>query len=679
MTTTPEREPLLAASKNRLSTVFLVAILILAVVMRIAWPGITEFKYDEATAARGALNLLRDGIWPTHGVTSSLGIPHPPLTSYVLILPFAITRNPAFAAALMGALGVLAIWLTYLLGRRYFDEQVGLIAALLFTISPWAAFYSRKLWSQNIPAVTLLFILALFALVIDRKPKALAGALITLGALLGLHLGGVAFVGVFVLALAFHPRALVSSSGESSSADRRREWLIWGGVGLAGFLLLNLPYAMEFISGHTSLGAVFFSAGAGGGRQPVSHLAIFYTADIATGQHFEALTGGAFYNPYGDFSLPDLDQALNWTEVWLIILSMAYLVIKTGVLLVRRLADRGGEGDASALSRHSLILLWLALPVSMWAFSGGELLPHHFIQTYPAQLITLAIMLVDLLRLVEERLSALKPVVVGVLALWLVVLSAWHVTTYLGMLRFFVDTPNGYGHATPTRLMWDAAREARQLARPTGAPVVVHTFGDDPDQDGGAAEMDALLGDFDLYLIDSPVIEVYPARDYVWLESHTDGTFTVEARAADAVAWPGDDLIASLVNGVNLHAVAFAGEQTLTPGEPLNLTLDWSIWGIPPSPDDYSLSVQLFTADGVRWAQVDDQFLRTTYWHPGDRIRTTVSLPVAGDAPPDGEYHLVVVMYIYLPDGTTQNVAFLDAAGNPAGQIITIPWDSIIP
>jgi hypothetical protein len=43
----------------------LIAILLLAVLLRIAWPGITEFKYDEATVARAALGLITGSGPPT--------------------------------------------------------------------------------------------------------------------------------------------------------------------------------------------------------------------------------------------------------------------------------------------------------------------------------------------------------------------------------------------------------------------------------------------------------------------------------------------------------------------------------------------------------------------------------------------------------------------------------------
>jgi 4-amino-4-deoxy-L-arabinose transferase-like glycosyltransferase len=660
--------------KPRPTTLLLIAILLLAVLLRIAWPGITEFKYDEATVARAALGLIHHGVWPTHGVTSSLGIPHPPLTAYLLAIPFALTRNPALAAAFMGVLGVLAVWLTYLLGKRYFDERVGLIAALLFTISPWAAFYSRKLWSQNIPAITLLFMLSLYALAVDRKPRALAGALITLGALTGLHLGGFAFVGVLILTLLLHPH--IFKPGDSPGTPPA--WWKWAAIGLVGLILLSLPYTMQFVSGQTSLSDAFASAESSGGARSLSHLPIFYTADIATGQHFEALTGGKFRNPLGRFPLPDLDGPLNWTEVWLIITAMAYLAIKTLVLAFRRFKTPANQ-QTTAASRHALLALWLAMTIVMWTLSRGELLPHHFIQTYPAQLLALSIMLVDGIDALGRRWPPAKKIATTVVAIWLIVLTAWHTTTYLGMLHFVATTPNGEGHASPVRDMWAAARQARQLAAPQDLPVVVHTFGDDPDQEGGAAEFDALLGDLNLYLVDGTNVEVLPPGEYVWLKTGENGTYKVELRSGEDVPGPAGGLAAHLVNGVNLQGIIPATQSPIKPGQPLELFLFWDVWGIPPVPDDYSFSVQLYTADGVRQGQVDDHFLRTTYWRPGDRIRTRVAIPVSPDAPPDGPYHIVVVMYVYLPGGETQNVDYLDAAGNPAGQIITIPLPGLTP
>jgi len=136
-------------------------ILLLAAGLRLTRLGLAEFKYDEATTARSALAIAREGQFPALGMVSSLGPHNPPLMSYVLALPLAVSQDPRLATGWIAFLGVVAVGLTYWIGRAYFNWRVGALAALLFAASPWAVLHSRKIWAQNIPALTLVFVAAL--------------------------------------------------------------------------------------------------------------------------------------------------------------------------------------------------------------------------------------------------------------------------------------------------------------------------------------------------------------------------------------------------------------------------------------------------------------------------------------------------------------------------------------
>jgi len=65
-------------SKPRpLDLVLLVAILALAALLRIGWPGITEFKGDEARIALLALDLVEGKAFPLKGTGTSVGLQVP--------------------------------------------------------------------------------------------------------------------------------------------------------------------------------------------------------------------------------------------------------------------------------------------------------------------------------------------------------------------------------------------------------------------------------------------------------------------------------------------------------------------------------------------------------------------------------------------------------------------------
>ncbi len=657
--------------KRRIHTALLIVILAVAAFLRLGWPGITEFKYDEATMVRLALGLLDKGIWPTHGLTSSLILPHPPLTAYLVAIPLLFGRSPALAVLFFGALGVLAVWLTYVLSKKYFDERVGLLAAALFATAPWAIFYSRKIWSQNVPAITVVFFLALCGLVVARRRELVAWVLIALGALMGLHLGGAAFAIILLLVLVLYPRTWKTMFPPDEPFVRRFQWVA---VGLAGFLVLMAPYIVEFTSGDTSLADVLDRAGEGVEQEPISTLPARFAARVATGHQFHALAGSKFEGYYDSLPLPNLNDSLDYAEVWLILAAMGYVVVKAVFLAVRGARSEDGVRGSPEGVVVTILALWIVVTIGMWTATRGEIQPHHFIQLLPAQYLSVGILLFDGVDCLGKRSPRLESASIGLIAVFVAALWTWQVTEYLGMLRFVSTEQLAGGHSTPAREIWRTAREARRLARASDMPIVVYTLGDNPEQEAGAAEFDALLGDFDLYLVEGEALDVVPAREFVRITTRSDGTYGLEVK-------PGHDPIDAaalthLSNGVDFAGISLeslSGE--IEPGGELPLMLRWVIRDVPEDERNYSFTVQLMTEDWGRWGQVDDHFLRMDYWHEGDMVLTFVRVPVSPDLPPGERYQLVVAMYTFQGDGQQGNVDILDAAGNPAGQLIVLPLE----
>lgn len=646
-------------------TLILAGILLLALILRVGWPGITEFKFDEAGIARQSLGLIHDGIWPT-GVLADISLPHPPLITYLLAIPLAITRNPALASALMGLLGVLAVWLTYRLGAQYYDRRVGLVAAALFALSPWTIFFSRKIWAQNIPALTLALMLALCALIVDRKPKAVMWALIALGGLLGVYLGDAIFAVIFVVFVTLH----IPSVRQGVKAEGVKKFTLWALLGAGGLLILILPYAREFITGRTDLSSVASMGGdSGGAFSPLDRLR--FAAHIATGYQFHALAGDRFQDFYTTLWLPEPVSVLDKIQLWLIMAGMLYVVFKAFVQAVRRVTTNYEGYNPTT----TLLALWIVLPTLMWMFLRLDpALVHRYILLYPVQLLAVGIMLVDLIDWGGSRWKLPSGVLLVPVAVWIAALGIWQITEYVGMLRYVSTTPIYGGHGRPVRELWGTASLARQYAKTDNLPVVVYTTGDDPDQDGGAAVFDALLGDLDLVLVGGDGMEVVPNREFVSITQHADGDYSLQLNPSPEPA--GYNVMVRLANGIDLLDVSPSILRSLIePGGRLRLTLTWGVWDTPPTGDDYSFSVQLFTDDGLRWGQTDVHFLRSAFWHTGDLIMTSISLPVDSGVPVDGNYELVIAMYTFSSETESQGVDILDEAGNPAGQLIFIPLD----
>lgn len=124
-------------------------ILSIALLMRFANVGVVEFFHDDAMLSTLALEMTREGVIPTTGILSSVGIPNPPISVYVMALPFALSNDPAVAISFIIALNVVGIFLMWLIARRHFGPSVALIVGLAYALNPWAILYSRKIWAQD--------------------------------------------------------------------------------------------------------------------------------------------------------------------------------------------------------------------------------------------------------------------------------------------------------------------------------------------------------------------------------------------------------------------------------------------------------------------------------------------------------------------------------------------------
>ncbi len=122
-----------------LSRILLLVILLLGAVLRVYRLDAQSFWNDEGNSARIAersINLVIEGAG---------GDVHPPGYYLLLHLWRAALGQSEFALRFLSVVaGLTLVALTYRLGRRLFDEAIGLIAAFLGAISPFAVYYSQE-------------------------------------------------------------------------------------------------------------------------------------------------------------------------------------------------------------------------------------------------------------------------------------------------------------------------------------------------------------------------------------------------------------------------------------------------------------------------------------------------------------------------------------------------------
>lgn len=199
------------------------------------------FYIDEALPGYNAYSLLETGkdeygkAFPT--ALRFYGSYNPPLYTYLTILPVAFLGLTIFSVRFMAAFsGVLSIVVVY-----YFLKKINLtkskltpaVAALLFTISPWAVLYSRVGYEISL-AFLLFSVGSLFVWLGFKKPRLL---------ILGLSLLSlstyVAYTQRFLVPIFILGTLLVFA--KKINVDKLRRHLV---VGLVVAMIIQIPHLL---------------------------------------------------------------------------------------------------------------------------------------------------------------------------------------------------------------------------------------------------------------------------------------------------------------------------------------------------------------------------------------------------------------------------------------------------
>ncbi len=667
----------------------LLGILALALFLRMGWPTLAEFKRDEATVARRALAIAYEGDRPAAGVGSSFGTANLPLTLYLTAIPLRLWQDPVAAVLFVGLLNGLAVLACYALGsiflrpnlvkcssslNPYSGRAVGLVAAFLFAVNPWAVIYGRKIWCRTLPLVTLGFFAAVFATFVRKRSWALVGAFVGLAALVGLQLEGIAFIPLLFILILLYRKQVVLRQAQG----RLLRPLL---VGLFLFVLAVSPYVIhDALHGWPSLrDFLHFASGEAHFSWDALRYAFFLTG--SEGIHGMA---GALYPEYLA-GLPNL-WWLNWLMMGLLALALLYGLVQV---------VWGPEERRRPLA---LLLLWFAVPVALQSRPTAPVYPHYSVLLYPVQFLLIAIMLVDGL-LLARRLFIVH-CSLGSLVVALLLWGGWQVAV-VGRLFIFMDQhPTTGGYGIPLKYPRAAAQEARRLAGPS--EVIVLSVGVDPAVHETPSVFEALLfghphrfadGRWALPVPDSsrvvylvgpveegllalrPVLERLEAMEYV--------------RPGPVIALPDgwyyqlfyrdgpdrEDVLAGLTRFSEAipfaNGTAFLGyrmAEAVPAGGMQEVWLAWWVRSLPSPGTNYHFFTHLLDEEGALRSQHDGTGFPTASWRAGDLVLGHFSIPVPPDLPP-GRYQVWAGLYTY--PGVV-NVPVLDVAGNPAGDMVAL-------
>ena len=184
---------------------------------------------------------MSGGPLPVLSGGTTLGIQRGALDVYLLALPLALLGKHIEAAVWgLAALGVIAVALTYVLGRRVGGPVVGLMAALFMAANPWLIAYDRKLWAHIQVAFSVLLLILAWDVVVRRRRWAafwfpVVAALQMLAHVLAV-LQALSWLGAFLVA-------------------PRRWWRRETGFGIVAAAGLMIPYAWALANRWLARGA----------------------------------------------------------------------------------------------------------------------------------------------------------------------------------------------------------------------------------------------------------------------------------------------------------------------------------------------------------------------------------------------------------------------------------------
>jgi 4-amino-4-deoxy-L-arabinose transferase-like glycosyltransferase len=624
----------------------LVPILALAAALRMGWPGLTEFKYDEARLSGLVLDWVRGGPFPLTGMANSAGLNHPPWGVYWLALPYALWANPIGATLFVGALNVLAVAGCYWLARRWYGRMAAWTGSLLFAAAPWAVLYSRKLWTNDLlPPFVLLCVAAGYLGLVEGRPRWLAVLPVAVALTVGLHPTGAALAVWAVAALVVFRQRV-----------RRRPLL----AGLALAAACSLPYGLY-------LGAVLLkyagrAAAPGNGMSAWSldATALRLAWLMTTGSEIHSLAGPQAYR---DFlaSMPPYEAVFAVAGL-LAVLAVAWLLQRT-----LRLWREGADPRAYAPS--ALLLLWLALPIAQATYHSLPVYTHYLIVLFPAAFIAVGAFV--------ARVHARWPRAGQALAASVVIIAVTQAAVFGALLAFVAGraTPGGFGG---TLQYWLAAADAVRAAPVCDVRVLGN--GTNPAYDEIPAIFHALLpGDARVQFVDarepqwpanSALVVVPPAG--TWRPPGFDASDV--AATVDTIALrPGEGAIVlaryprDLPAGVVTETVAFANgtrllaraaQGTAAPGQTLRVYLQWALGGAPD--EELHIFNHVLDAGGAMAGQGDGPLCAGGTWREGARVWTWFDVTLDPAAPP-GPYRLRTGLYTY-PD--VRNVPLADGSGD---------------
>lgn len=352
-----------------------IGILVLAAFLRLF--RISEymtFLGDEGRDAFIVYDILH-GKFTLLGPTASVGGFFLGPIYYYFMAPFLwlFHFDPVGPAVMVALFGTATVYLVYRVGREFFNKQAGLIAALLFAISPLVIGYSRSSWNPNLMpffAILSLYVLNRAVLKNRRRLFILCGVL--LGVAIQLHYLAT-FLGVIVAAFILFTR------GRKAFADY--VFILVGFiVGWSPFLVFELRHGFPNL-------------------QSIIRF-VLYSEETGFGGNVFSVLGDVFFRLFARlvtrFPPPEQVSLRASTTVALWYSATLLLALSSTVTLFYRFV-RAIQNKSHEAKNVGLLVAWFSLGILLFGFYQKSIYDYYFGFMFALPFLLVGLLVSDLL------------------------------------------------------------------------------------------------------------------------------------------------------------------------------------------------------------------------------------------------------------------------------------------
>ncbi|MCO6452942.1 MAG: glycosyltransferase family 39 protein [Caldilineales bacterium] len=631
-------------------------VLMLAAGLRWWQPGWVEFKYDEAHITGMAMEIAAGESWPLLSGGTSLGLQRSALDAYLLAIPLALTGGRVEAAIwFTGALGVAAVALVYVLGRRIAGRRAALVASLYLAANPWLILYDRKLWAHVQVVLSVALLLLAWNVVVRRDKRSTFW-----------------FPVLASLQLLTHTLALVQGLSWLAAilvAPKRWRTRRFGWGILVGLILL-VPYGWGLLgwlgSGLASLDQAsgFVGSAVNGGQPLLERLA--QPSQLFAGWGIDSLMGMVATSP-------------AWSPIRLAGLLSIFLLM-TGIIRTA-LWLRKPERKLTA----QLLLAWGLGPTLAFLVAPSAIYLQYWTILLPLPALFFALGIDGLLD--TPASSSARRYVAGVG--WVIVVGivlAW-IAAYANVLGQVQSGAGAAAFGVPLQKWQQAMDVAASAADDLNLDQIrVAVSGVDPAQDGDAAVVAALIGSPPFARFVAPkspaALLLSDAQDslYFWALDSPEGR--AELDALGERLWQGElaagrppailfhlpkqspdnlttvTLKPPVAFDLGVELLGFNFPQEMPAGQGFEIALVWRV--TDPAPDvrtrDFTAFNHIVNGKGEMAAQADGMALLSRDWWPGDILVQPYRVAL-----PAGEYTWRAGLYSRIDGGRAQRLDDGDA------------------